>query len=121
MALGPHSDSGSYEDSKFFNDPGKTQEPINNVQFHGFLSHFTIYFPHYVCDLVEIAIEGRFIYHCSIQINSTFFCKTKKYVRNKERSTMNNAIRRLNTVVLIKRCYFFFKTKYNFTEKLLIK
>ena len=34
-------DPGPYEDSKFFDNPGKTQEFINYIKFLEFLSHVT--------------------------------------------------------------------------------
>ena len=38
---GPQEDPGPQEHSKFFDDPAKTQEFINQVKFLEFLSHFT--------------------------------------------------------------------------------
>ena len=34
--LGPYEDPGPYEDSESFDDPGKTQELINQLKFHDF-------------------------------------------------------------------------------------
>ena len=58
---GPYGDPGPQENSKFFDDSGKTQEFINQVKFLDFLSHFTKEFPHHACNLVKTTKEGRFI------------------------------------------------------------
>ena len=49
--------------------------PTNNPETYKLAE--VSWFPYHVFNLVEFTIKGRFIYHCWMQINLTFFVKLK--------------------------------------------
>ena len=70
---------GPYEedhiDSKFFNDPGKTQEVVNQVKFLDFLSYFTVSTS---CLLFSVNYNRRQIYLSLLNADKlNILCKTK--------------------------------------------